>query len=145
MSDADIEYWRKKYSLLEEQFNHQKSRNEELEERLLHMVEKVESEKKKLADEIDALTRKLECLSGRKKGDASGSDDLGEPEDPLMTDSQDAVQLSRASQQKVILGAPNAKYVSHQTKGYLHFPVLGFEEGLIYGFRWEKGSVVKIV
>ncbi|KHJ80688.1 hypothetical protein OESDEN_19633, partial [Oesophagostomum dentatum] len=85
MSDADIEYWRKKYSLLEEQFNHQKSRNEELEERLLHMVEKVESEKKKLADEIDALTRKLECLSGRKKDNASGGDDLGEPEDPLMT------------------------------------------------------------
>lgn len=57
MSHAEIDYWRTKYSLLEEQFTLQKNRNEELEERLLHMVEQVESEKKQLADEIDALTR----------------------------------------------------------------------------------------
>ncbi|VDK83456.1 unnamed protein product [Cylicostephanus goldi] len=57
MSDAELEYWRKKYSLLEEQFQLQKNRNEELEERLLHMVEKVETEKKQLANEIDTLTR----------------------------------------------------------------------------------------
>lgn len=57
MSDADIEYWRTKYALLEQQFQLQKNRNEELEDRLLHMVEKVEVEKKQLADEIDTLTR----------------------------------------------------------------------------------------
>ncbi|VDM67493.1 unnamed protein product [Strongylus vulgaris] len=88
MSDAELDYWRTKYSLLEEQFNHQKNRNEELEERLLHMVEKVETEKKQLADEIDALTRKLEQLTGKGKvsdGENFEADEAYEPEDPSMT------------------------------------------------------------
>ncbi|KIH43892.1 hypothetical protein ANCDUO_26095 [Ancylostoma duodenale] len=103
MSDAEIDYWRTKYSLLEEQFTIQKNRNEELEERLLHMVEKVESEKKQLADEIDALTRvilsgqrrdghnisltrKLELLTKKSGNIENGdADELDEPEDPAMT------------------------------------------------------------
>ncbi|KAE9416585.1 hypothetical protein Angca_000756, partial [Angiostrongylus cantonensis] len=55
MSD-DVEYWRTKYALLEDQFLQQKRRNEELEDRLLHIIEKVETEKKQLANEIDLLT-----------------------------------------------------------------------------------------
>ncbi|EYB82273.1 hypothetical protein Y032_0363g3531 [Ancylostoma ceylanicum] len=146
MSDAEIDYWRTKYSLLEEQFTIQKNRNEELEERLLHMVEKVESEKKQLADEIDALTRKLEHLT-KKAGSTEngGVDELDEPEDPAMTVPHGGVQLLRTSERKVVLGTRVGDSASQGIKGYHHFPVLAFEEGLIYGFRWVKGSVVKIV
>ncbi|KAK5968974.1 hypothetical protein GCK32_019176 [Trichostrongylus colubriformis] len=86
MGDAEIDYWRTKYALLEEQFQKQKNRNEELEDRLLHMVEKIETEKKHLADEIDALTRKLECLTSQKShmNEENGAETC-EPEDPSMT------------------------------------------------------------
>ncbi|RCN44726.1 hypothetical protein ANCCAN_09241 [Ancylostoma caninum] len=146
MSDAEIDYWRTKYSLLEEQFTIQKNRNEELEERLLHMVEKVESEKKQLADEIDALTRKLEFLT-RKSGNIENgdADELDEPEDPAMTVPQGGVQLLRTSERKVVLGTRAGGSAPQGMEGYHHFPVLAFDEGLIYGFRWVKGSVVKIV
>ncbi|KAL6741792.1 hypothetical protein Aduo_015012 [Ancylostoma duodenale] len=146
MSDAEIDYWRTKYSLLEEQFTIQKNRNEELEERLLHMVEKVESEKKQLADEIDALTRKLELLTKKSGNIENGdADELDEPEDPAMTVPQSGVQLLRTSERRVVLGTRVGGNVSQGTRGYHHFPVLAFDEGLIYGFRWVKGSVVKIV
>ncbi|CAJ0590499.1 unnamed protein product [Cylicocyclus nassatus] len=134
---------------MKEQFELQKNRNEELEERLLHIVEKVETEKKQLANEIDTLTRKLEQLTsgGPSNGESHGQDGIDEPEDPSMNSSQcnSSVQLPRGSQQRVILGSRSASSGSDQTKGYHHFPVLGHDEGLIYGFRWEKGSIVKIV
>ncbi|KAK6755557.1 hypothetical protein RB195_014124 [Necator americanus] len=143
MSDAEIDYWRTKYSLLEEQFKQQKNRNEELEERLLHMVEKIEAEKKQLAEEIHTLTRKLEHLTSKGTCTENGdTNESYEPEDPSIP--RIDVQLSRTSKQKVILGSRSMDS-SHETKGCHHFPVLAFEEGLIYGFRWVKGSVVKIV
>ncbi|WKY10541.1 hypothetical protein Q1695_002704 [Nippostrongylus brasiliensis] len=141
MSDADIEYWRTKYALLEEQFQIQRKRNEELEDRLLLMVEKIESEKKQLADEIDTLTRKLERFSSRE----SRGDDCveNEPEDPSTSNCVSAgVQLFRVPGKEVTLGAPAT---TAQVKGYHHLPVLSLDEGIIYGFRWEKGSVVKVV
>ncbi|KAJ1373238.1 hypothetical protein KIN20_035598 [Parelaphostrongylus tenuis] len=125
-----------------------KGRNEELEDRLLCIVEKVETEKKQLADEIDRLTRKLECFTGMSTGSIGGKihDETDEPEDPAMTqDPTPAAMLSlRCSGTEVILGSRNSSG-THREKGYHHFPVLALEEGIIYGFRWQKGNVVKIV
>nr|CDJ91427.1 Protein D1014.4 [Haemonchus contortus] len=145
MVDSEVEYWRTKYALLEEQFLKQKSRNEELEDRLLHMVEKIETEKKELANEIDALTRRLEYFTSGQKSNMKEFDAMEtyEPEDPSMTDASHMdVHLFRSSDRNVILGSRGPPL---PTKGYHHFPVLALEEGSIYGFSWKKGSAVKIV
>ncbi|KAK6026901.1 hypothetical protein OSTOST_07115 [Ostertagia ostertagi] len=139
MGDADIEYWRTKYALLEEQFQHQKNRNEELEDRLLNMVEKIETEKKQLAGEIDALTRKLEWLTSVQKSNSKMDDttETFEPEDPSTTEaSHTDIDFFRPSGKSIILGSRGSSF---PTKGYHHFPVLALDEGIIYGFRWKKG------
>lgn len=55
----DPSIWKLKYERLDEQYNVMKSRNEELEDRLLNLVEKVEQEKLILSKEVDQLVGKL--------------------------------------------------------------------------------------
>ncbi|MFH4978860.1 hypothetical protein AB6A40_005569 [Gnathostoma spinigerum] len=64
-SKLDAEQWRLKYSILEEQYSMFKRRNEELEEKLLTLVEKVEGDKSALSDEIDQLSAKLTAANMR--------------------------------------------------------------------------------
>lgn len=57
--------WKMKYEKLEEQYKVMKDRNEELEDRLLNLVEKVEQEKIILSNEIDQLVGRLTLANNR--------------------------------------------------------------------------------
>uniref|UniRef100_A0A915AI61 Uncharacterized protein n=2 Tax=Parascaris univalens TaxID=6257 RepID=A0A915AI61_PARUN len=64
-TEADAEWWKVKYSKLEEQFIILKRRNEDLEERMLNLVEKIECDKIVLSDEIDHLSSQLTAASNK--------------------------------------------------------------------------------
>ncbi|VDM37802.1 unnamed protein product [Toxocara canis] len=61
----DAAWWKAKYQRLEEQFEILKKRNEDLEERMLNLVEKVESDKIALSEEIDHLSGQLTAASNK--------------------------------------------------------------------------------
>ncbi|TKR88002.1 hypothetical protein L596_012314 [Steinernema carpocapsae] len=64
---ADGDVWRLKYQALLKENEQLRSKNSEMEDRFLHIVEKVEDEKKQLAEEIDHLVERLEKSTERVK------------------------------------------------------------------------------
>ncbi|VDN05250.1 unnamed protein product [Thelazia callipaeda] len=65
LSGEDECMWKMKYEKLKEQYTVMKTRNEELEDRLLNLVEIVEKEKIMLADEVDRLNQSLVLAKNR--------------------------------------------------------------------------------
>lgn len=59
------DWWKMKYEKTEEQYRVMKGRNEELEERMLNLVDKVEQEKVILSNEIDELAGRLAAVNGK--------------------------------------------------------------------------------
>lgn len=113
-----------KYRLLEEQFENQRRRNEELETRIIEIIEKAETDKLTLNNEIDELHKIL------KKAPCS-------TRSPLKKD-----QNTHLLCNTVPLHFPKKKM---NTDNYLDLPILSLPEGSIYGFHWIFDSIVKIV
>ncbi|KAK0414232.1 hypothetical protein QR680_007219 [Steinernema hermaphroditum] len=63
--DADV--WRMKYEALLKNYEQIRAKNAEMEERFLHVVEKVEGEKQQLAEEIDHLVHRVEKLTEKNR------------------------------------------------------------------------------
>ena len=112
-----------KYRLLEEQFENQRRRNEELETRIIEIIEKAETDKLTLNNEIDELHKIL------KKAPCS-------TRSPLKKD-----QNTHLLCNTVPLHFPKKKMT---TDNYLDLPILSLPEGSIYGFHWISDSIVKI-
>ena len=117
-------YWDMKYKLLEEQYEVQRRRNEELETRILEIVEKAELDKLALNNEIDQLYTKLQnrenVQSGPMRNDAEG---------PLLKADKP-------------LTFPRKK---PEDRKFYDIPLLSQPDGLLFGFRWTSSNVVKIV
>ncbi|CAI4222582.1 unnamed protein product [Auanema sp. JU1783] len=158
MSDLndDIAFWKTKYSLLNEQYSQVKKRNEELEDRILDIVDKVENDKIVLSKEIDHLTLKLENADDKlKKYEelsmkhgytitdqcAMESDNCSSLENSSVETPDDPVIIRKKSYSPIMLNGE----VRSDLPGYRHIPLLSLAEGFIYGFRWKRENVVKVV
>ncbi|PAV83919.1 hypothetical protein WR25_05284, partial [Diploscapter pachys] len=151
MSENDVEYWKHKYALLEEQFLLSKKRNEELEERLLEMAEKSATEEAALREEITELCKKLttaeekvcklekQCLRFQKDCEAllHLAKLNSQRNEPTSTPSSPQPQTTETPED------PFTNVVSIQTKifngtwakNYEDLDILKMHEGFIYGFK----------
>uniref|UniRef100_A0A1I7YFS4 t-SNARE coiled-coil homology domain-containing protein n=1 Tax=Steinernema glaseri TaxID=37863 RepID=A0A1I7YFS4_9BILA len=65
--NEDTDVWRIKYEALLKDYEKIRAKNADMEDRFLHIVEKVEGEKQQLAEEIDHLVHRVEKLTERNR------------------------------------------------------------------------------
>uniref|UniRef100_A0A1I7V419 LTD domain-containing protein n=1 Tax=Caenorhabditis tropicalis TaxID=1561998 RepID=A0A1I7V419_9PELO len=158
--DLNVRYWKTKYELLHEDYKQTKQRAENLENRLLDIVEESERKQEKSEETIGDLERKLE-ESGRRieqlkaacfryKNQTRGVPDKPPELEPpaqkirtVRTTSGESVN-SRSSIDG-ITRSPEFHAGEHLICEYHQLPVLAKGEGFIYGFRWTTENKIHIV
>ncbi|EFO87628.1 hypothetical protein CRE_05487 [Caenorhabditis remanei] len=171
--DPNVRYWKTKYDLLHEDYGRTKERTEDLESRLLEVVE--ESERKdhekdkrirQLEIELEEANRRIEQLeeacfrykNQNKPPTTSSEFKATEPiKLPMESEETESNELKKVDVQRTMSGistrssidgitrSPEFHAGQHMICEYHKLPILAKGEGFIYGFRWNFANKIHII
>ncbi|UMM31781.1 hypothetical protein L5515_005841 [Caenorhabditis briggsae] len=173
--DLNVRYWKTKYDLLHEDYRRTKDRTEDLENRLLEIIEESDRKDHEKDEKIRQLETQLEKANGRVeqleatcfryktqqgkvtaptvKNDEKPAELEAEEED----DDEVEQELQRVFVQRTLSGGSTRSSIDGITRSpefhaghhviceYHKLPILSKGEGFIYGFRWNLTNKIHIV
>ncbi|CAI2355029.1 unnamed protein product [Caenorhabditis sp. 36 PRJEB53466] len=152
-NDQNVRYWKTKYELLYADYGRTKDRSEDLETRLLEVVEeneRREGEKQEriqeLETEIGEANRRIEqleaaCFRYKNHGKLTKTEAECEIAQNVETNSDESTPCPTDG----ITRSPDFHAGQHLICEYHKLPVLAKGEGFIYGFRWNETNKIHIV